>query len=276
MVKPKNQKVKFKKRISSTRKKRSLNIRGFLMFIITLVIVAGIGIGLVRIKFMFIDSDYFIIKEGTIKLHDGSSFLKDLQLSEISDGDIIGKNIFFLDLAALKKDIESNHPEFKDIVIRRLLPNKLIVKAELRKSVAQIRSDRYYLVDREGVLLNDVRNFPDPELPIIAGIGVNFAKVDRPNFAKFEKDKLAKALELINDITENKDLSKYKVKLVDMNDPGNVSFSLDQAIVEIKIGNTDFRDRLAKLATVLNEIGVDINDFKYIDLRFEDPIVGYK
>ncbi|MFH1479083.1 MAG: cell division protein FtsQ/DivIB [Candidatus Omnitrophota bacterium] len=276
MVKPKGQKINFRKRKSLPKEKRPVNVMGFLKFFFILFIVGIIGVALASFQYMFVDSEYFLIKEGTIKLHDGSGFLKDLSIGEIDNKGVLGKNIFFVDIQSLKNKIESLHPEFKDIAIRRLLPNKIIVKAILRKPAAQVRSDRYYLVDREGVFLNDVRNFPDPGLTIITGLIGNFAKKESLNFTQFEKEKLDKALAIINEMSSDNNLSAYKLRHIDVTDPGNISFVLDLSGLEIKIGKSGFNNRLKMLATVLGEIGDDIDEFRYIDLRFEDPIIGHK
>ena len=69
-------------------------------------------------------------------------------------------------------------------------------------------------------------------------------------------------------------MAAYILKVVDIADPGNLSFFFDDVNIEIKIGNEDFRNRLDVLVTVLEQISMDIDKFKYIDLRFEDPIIG--
>jgi len=200
--------------------------------------------------------------------------LKEISLSEIGGEEIKDTNIFLVDLNTLKEKLEASHSEYKDVVVRRLLPNKVIVQAGLRKAVAQIRSDRYYFVDRDGVLLPDVKNFPEANLPIIIGMGVNLARVQASRIKDFEKDNLGKALRLINEMQAIDELSGQTLKVVDITDPGNLTFSFEGTNVEIKIGNSDFRERLHVLTTLLDQLGPDINEFKYIDLRFEDPIVG--
>lgn len=274
MVKIKRQKVHSRKKRISFSQRPSFRFKTIASFLIAVVVLAGIGIALIRLKYMFVDSGHFMIKGMDIKLYDESGSLRHLSLSEIGGEEIVGTNIFLTDLKALKEKIEIAHPEFKDIVIRRLLPNKLIVQGSLRKAIAQIRSDRYYLIDEEGILLPDVKNFPEPELPIIAGIGINLAKASTSKFSKFEKEKINKALGLIIEMSANEDLSGYRLKLVDITDPGNVSFFFESANVEIKIGNSDFSNRLTLLSTLLDQIGPDIDKFKYIDLRFEDPILS--
>lgn len=274
MVKLKKQRVSFWKKRMLVSQKTGTRLKVVTRFLVGLLLLGGIGIGLARLKYMFVDSEYFMIKEVNIKVYSENGALRNISVKEIADEEIEGKNIFSVDLEGLKERIEIAHSEFKDIVIRRLLPDKLIVQANLRNAVAQVCSDRYYSVDREGVLLPDVRNFPDPGLPIIIGIGINLAKASSSKFTKFEKEKINKGLRLINEMSANEKLSEYKLKVVDMTDPGNISFFIETVNIEIKIGNSDFRNRLAVLKTVFDQLGSDIDSFKYIDLRFEDPIVG--
>ncbi|MBU1853917.1 MAG: cell division protein FtsQ/DivIB [Candidatus Omnitrophica bacterium] len=274
MIRARRQRLSFRKKKMRVSQKSLVNIKAMSKFLIVIALVTMLGVGLVRLKYMFVDSEYFMIKEVVVTLYDEDGSEKTLPFDEIADQRIEGTSIFFIDLSDFKEKVVLLHPEFKDIVVRRVLPNKLIVQAILRKAVLQIRSDRYYFVDREGVLLPDVKNFPDPNLPIITGIGINLAKIQTSKFSRFEKDRLSKALSLIEDMRDIKELQEFKLKMVDITDPGNLSFYIDKVDVEIKIGNTDFRNRLKVLATVLSQFSSDINNFKYIDLRFEDPIVG--
>lgn len=273
MVKVKRQRVRLRRRVGLPRRP-SARPGSIIKFLVAVLIVGAIGAGFVKLKFMFGESGHFAVTGIHVKLYDEKGFLRDLSFADIAGEDIVGSNIFFMDLKKLKKGIEDTHAELKDVVVRRLLPNKLIVNAVLRKPVAQIRSDRYYFVDEEGVLLPDVKNFADPDFPIISGVVTNLAKVQASKFSEFEKENIGKALGLIKEIGSISALSEYRVKLIDIADPGNFSFYFDDAGVEIKIGNSDFSNRLNVLTTVLDQIGEDIDEFKYIDLRFEDPIVG--
>lgn len=276
MVKVKKQKVRPRKRESVFHGKQYVNLKAAIRFLIGLVVLSAIGLGLVRFKYMFVDSDHFLVHGVDVEIYDEDGALRNFSLRDLDNESVIDTNIFFVDLNAMKDRIEASHPEFKDIVIRRLLPNRLVVEGKLRKAVAQIRSDRYYPVDKNGVLLRDVVNFPSPDLPIVTGMGINLAKVSMPRFTEFKEQKLTNALALINEIADNDKLKAYRLKVVDITDPGNLTFSLETINVEIKIGNTDFKERLDVLATVIGQLGSDINNFKYIDLRFEDPIMGPK
>ncbi|MBU4590014.1 MAG: hypothetical protein KKG01_03730, partial [Candidatus Omnitrophica bacterium] len=172
MVKVKRQRVRLRRRVGLSRRP-SARLGSIVKFLVAVVIVGVIGAGFVKLKIMFGESGHFAVTGIHVKLYDEKGFLRDLSFADIAGEDIVGSNIFFMDLKKLKKGIEDTHAELKDVVVRRLLPNKLIVNAVLRKPVAQIRSDRYYFVDEEGVLLPDVKNFADPDFPIISGVVTN-------------------------------------------------------------------------------------------------------
>jgi cell division septal protein FtsQ len=276
MVKVKKQKirVRIKKEKTPIILKFSTRFKSAAKFLTLILILGAAGLGLIRLKYMFEDSGRFIVKEINTELSDENGIVKNISLKDSLIKKIMGTNIFFVDLNGLKENIEAAHPEYKDLMVRRLLPDKLVVKGNLREALAQIRSDRYYFVDKDGVLLPEVKNFPDHDLPIIVGVGVNLAKLSSFKFSEFEKENLTKALDLIGEARSIEKLAGYKLKIIDITDPGNATFSLENSNVEIKIGNSNFHDRLVTLSTVLEQIGTDITKFKYIDLRFEDPIIG--
>ena len=273
MVKIKKQKVHphRKKRESRPRQKRSF--KGVLKFIFWTILVAGIGTGIVMFQYMFVDSDLFNVKSLDVRLYDQKNTLRRVALNDIEDKDVMGTNVFLVDLKSFKERIADAHPELRDIVVRRVLPNRLIIQARLRVPVAQIYGDKPYFIDKSGVsLLYAKDSIGEEVIPLITGIRGSFSGRD---FA--QKEKIDKVLALIEAASENQKLSGYKIKKIDITDSRNISFffnAADAEKVEIKIGDSEFTRRLEVLSTVLTQLAGDISRVKYIDLRFEDPIVG--
>ncbi|HAZ10208.1 MAG TPA: hypothetical protein DCY56_03765 [Candidatus Omnitrophica bacterium] len=274
MVKIKRQKVrsrKKKKEAQSSRPRR--NFKGIFKFIFWTILVAGVGVGIVTFQYMFVDSDLFNVKGLDVRFYDQKNVLHRTNFSNINDKDVLGANIFLVDLKNFKEKIEASHPELRDIVVRRELPNRLIVQARQRLAVAQVYGDKPYFIDKDGVFLPYTNNSAEGNIPIISGISV--AGFSRNSVA--QKEKINKALFLIGALSMNRKLSRYQIKTIDITDNRNISFFLsakDAEKVEIKIGEGEFNKRLDVLATVLEQLGQDIERVKYIDLRFEDPIVG--
>ena len=271
MVKIKKQKVHphKKKREAQPRAKR--NFKGVIKFIFWTLLVALIGAGIVTFQYMFVDSDSFSVKGLDIRFYDEKNVLRRESFSDIEDKDVLGANIFLVDLKGFKDRIESKHPELRDIVVRRALPNRLIVQARRRLPVAQVYGDRLYLIDKDGIFLTDAKNIGE-DMPLISGI-----RVSPSRGSSVQKEKINKALFLIYALSQNSKLTRFKIKTIDIADSRNISFFLnasDAEKVEIKIGDGEFNKRLDVLAMVIEQLGRDIDRVKYIDLRFEDPIVG--
>ena len=101
MVKLKKQKPRFRKKrftFSPRPKNRFILI---LKFLIAVAIVGAVGFGFVRLKDMFGQTSQFTVKGIEVKLYDENGYLRDLSLTNISNEDIVGANIFFMDLKDL-------------------------------------------------------------------------------------------------------------------------------------------------------------------------------
>jgi len=273
MVKIKRQKVHSHKKKKEAQSRPRRNFKSIFKFIFWTILVAGIGVGIVTFQYMFVDSDLFNVKGMDVRFYDQKSVLRRENFSGIDDKDVLGANIFLVDLKNFKEKIEASHPELRDVVVRRALPNRLIVQARQRLVVAQVYGDKPYFIDKDGIFLPYTNNSVEENIPIISGIRV--AGPSRNSVV--QKEKISKALFLIYALSVNRKLSRYQIKTIDMADSRNISFFLsakDAEKVEIKIGDSEFNKRLDVLATVLEQLGQDIERVKYIDLRFEDPIVG--
>ena len=60
---------------------------------------------------------------------------------------------------------------------------------------------------------------------------------------------------------------------IDIGDSKNLSFFVDQDI-EIRIGNSHLIERLKILDQTLKTIELDRSKIRYIDLRFDDVVIG--
>ena len=124
------------------------------------------------------------------------------------------------------------------------------------------------------VFLPDTKNLSVDEAPLISGVRITSSRGSEPKLNESQEEKIKRALFLIDLISRNKKLLKFRLKNIDVADIRNISFYFDAENVEIKIGDSEFSKRLDTLGTVLEQLGQDIGRVKYIDLRFEDPIVG--
>ena len=181
-----------------------------------------------------------------------------------------GRNIFDVDIRALSNRIKSDYPAIRDVVVKRILPNKLQINVTARIPVAKIKSREYYPVDRSGMVLSP--NIKTGNLPILIGFSMWF----RPRVGEVvDNPQISNAFLLIDDLDKSSFSSKYNVTAIDVSNYANMLLYLENGI-EIKIGGEDFLNRLKMLKDTLSNPNLDKENIKYIDLRFKNVVIGPK
>ncbi len=216
---------------------------------------------------LLLTSDYFTVKEVEMLRVEGKEAIADssarLQLEE-------GVNIFRLSLARCQRQIEQSHPEFKNIKVNRVLPDKVIVFFEKRVPICQVKSRGFYLVSKDAVVLPDPKSGASAGLPTITGIYVNEKKL--PASRRLQSASMRRALELIQQIKQTEFNENYKITEIDVYEEYNPIIQLENGI-QVKIGKRNF----AKIEPALNEVLEDLESKglrpKSIDLRFDDIVV---
>ena len=182
-----------------------------------------------------------------------------------------GENLIQLDLVAVQQVIKRNHPEFKEVKVRRVLPNRVEILLKRRTPVAQVLFSRYVQVDKDRVVLPGSSTTPFRNLTVIEG-----APLPRGGVAigaTLSDDATQKALRLMDVIKRSNLLRKHTLTRIDIADPRNISLYVDGQI-EIRMGNNHFIERLKILDQTLKSLPLDPARIKYIDLRFDDVVVG--
>jgi cell division septal protein FtsQ len=153
-----------------------------------------------------------------------------------------------------------------------MLPDKLSVSLKYRKPVAVIRNDRMMAVDDEGFVLPSIDTTPLSGLVFIDGIRV---KRDGNNVKAVSPKNLALALGLLKAIVASKTISAQGVASIDASKITSLSFYFKNG-VEIKIGCENFDRRIGLLESTLKDPRLAIDRVKYIDVRFEEVVIGPK
>ncbi len=254
------------KKTRARRKKTSIlyfifrNLYIFVIVIVFVFIVKGIFN-------IILNSDYFIVKDVQMLCVD--------KIAQASEPDanfqtIKGINIFKLDLKEYKKQVESARPEFRDININRILPDKIVIMYKKRTPICQLKSVKYYLVSEDMVVLPRPKSSPQPALPIVTGIQINEDQL--PKDRRLYSSALRTALRLIQQIRQTKFTKKYKVTTIDVYDERNPIINLDNGI-QVKIGEGNFAEKEPLLNQILQDLESKNLTPKSVDLRFEEVVV---
>ncbi len=257
----------------SQRKKKEKKIRVRTDFPFARILFLGIvllvlaGSAVYGVKHFFLRSAFFLIKEVLVnktKDYDFNDGEKDVRKN------YLGKNIFTVDLKKARLYISNKYPELKKVEVRRVLPDVLEINIIARRPLAVIEGGQKIIIDREGVVLPFGAGAE--RLIVIKGSGFFLTKPARG--VKLSNGALEKALTLIGGLEEKMLDYKNEIEFVDVSDRGNVVFGMKG--VAVKMGTSEFSDKIVRLRGILQNPKIDFKGIKYIDLRFDDVVISPK
>ena len=183
-----------------------------------------------------------------------------------------GRNVFTVNLKSIVRFFEDAYPDSKEISALIVLPDKIVVNIRYRWPAAFLKGERNYIIDNEGCALSGIYGNSLKYLPVIEGVSTR--PVDRSG-RRFTSNNLKAALQLLTELKKAKFLQKYGVAKINAGDAGNLSFYLAGG-TEIRIGSENFSQRLRLLEKTIRDPRLVLDKIAYIDLRFQDPIIGPK
>ncbi|MBI5123821.1 MAG: hypothetical protein HZA72_00190 [Candidatus Omnitrophica bacterium] len=236
--------------------------------IIILIIFAAFV--LVLAKAFLERSDYFRLKSVEAKGAAETSLvsMRSELLSRYKD-----RNIFKIDIKSIASGLEPRYPDAKDIVVKRVLPDKLLVDLKFRRPCALLSNGTMFPVDREGVVLVNMDPSRPKGLPVIKGVDHKLAGRAHKRCASAG---LLAALDLLDEIRRARFLEKYNVRVIDAGDIRSLSFYLGENGPAVIIGNENYRERLIVLRETLRNPTLLLDSINYIDLRFKDVVISPK
>lgn len=152
-------------------------------------------------------------------------------------------------------------PWIKEAVIRRELSGRMLIRVTEGVPLAVVSlADRPYLVDREGSLLEPIKEGTALFLPVIKEIdpGANKGTYDE-------------AIRLIETLRDSKSLLYDGNVVITGHRPEDLTMVVGG--IAIRVGRGDFGKKLERLAFVRDEVQKRNLAVEYIDLRFSNKII---
>jgi len=233
---------------------------------VTKILVFYLVIGFLGWNFFnFIFSSNFCnIKEVIIK---GNDCLSEDEIF-FNSGIKLGENIFKLDL---KKSINSlkQKPRIKEVEIKRVIPNKIIISLTEREAAAIVHiGEEYFFSTKEGMVLSKIDR---PEegfaLPLLSGLEINEIKIgeiiDKPEFRT--------ALESINSAEV---ILPKKFCRVEILSPDDFMICNKDDTLKVRVNRSEvIINKENLLREALEKIEREKLLVEYIDIRFKDSLV---
>ena len=233
---------------------------------VTKILIFYLALGFLGWNFFsFIFSSNFCnIEEVIIKGNDNLSKDEIFYKSGIQ----LGENIFKLDL---KKSIDSlkQEPRIKEVEIKRVIPNKIIISLTERKAAAIVHcGEEHFFSTKEGMILSKIER---PEeglaLPLLSGLEIDEITIgeiiDRPEFRL--------ALEGINSIEV---ILPRKFCRVEILSPDDFMICNKDDTLKVRVNRPEvIINKENLLREALEKIEREKLLIDYIDIRFKDSLV---
>jgi len=243
-------------------KKSPRNLKPLVLVIFLLIIIGVCS----KFAIQFLkSSEIFIIKK--ISFPKTIVFQKDSCVF-----DFIGENLFSLNLKKVERRIRLESPQLTKVRLLRHLPDELVIEASKRSPIALVNlSGKYFYVDSDcAISSSDIQL---SGLPVILGV------VNRPGSLRvgqlYDDRNLRFGLEIIQEIDKITYLKKMSLAKVNVANLSRTSVVFGNGI-EVIIGEERLGEKLQLLVLVVSRLENELNQVKYIDLRFKEPVIGRK
>lgn len=210
-------------------------------------------------------SGYFTVKK--IKIDPSIQFIQEEDFSSLK-----GKNILTVDLAMVQRRLGVRYPQIAQIKIIKRLPDEIVVLAKKRVPFAQTRlNNRVLILDEKGVVLSASAGPEHEKLPWITGI-----KSGREGFSlglPLAGEDVRTALKILKIFQAAKTFLPYHISKIDVTNLSEIYFYLSNNL-KIIMDREDIEKKIELLSFMLTHNQLHVQDVKYIDLRFKEPIIG--
>jgi len=215
--------------------------------------------------FTFIFSSNFcniedvIIKGNDCLSEDGIFYQSGIQL---------GENIFKLDLEK-SKDSLMQEPWIKEVEIKRVIPNKIIISIKERKAVAIVCiGEEYFTSSKEGLILSKIdRPKEGFGLPLVLGLEIDEIKIGEIII----KPELRTALESINSAEV---ILPKKFCRVEILSPDDFMICNKDDTLKVRVNVAEgIINKENLLREALEKIEREKLLVEYIDIRFKDSLI---
>jgi len=168
-------------------------------------------------------------------------------------------NILLLNIEYLQ-ELLATHQWIKNVHIRKIFPSTIRIETTERIPIAILEKEGYFLIDKDGILLQEISPGEKPDLPVL---------IDADRFRKYHDRKLALAWACLESLEA---LARKQISVIDLSEYENVSLRLRNSGTWLKLGDSRFDEKYQSFLKnmVLFE---SYGPLEYIDFRYEDRFV---
>lgn len=233
-------------------RKIKLKIRHILLAFVLLV---GFFYGFSRLYLFLMTWEKLIIDEVEI-ICQKEEIQRDLQ--HFFAGEYLG-NIMLLNIGNLQ-ELLATHTWIKEVHIRKIFPSTIRIETTERIPIALLEKEDYYLIDKDGILLQKMSPEERPDLPVF---------IDANRFKRDFDRKLALAWTCLDNLEGS---IRTQIRMMDLTEYENVSLQLRNSDTWLKLGDSHFKE---KYQLFLENMALfkAYGPLEYIDFRYEGRFI---
>jgi len=179
-------------------------------------------------------------------------------------------SIFESDLTAIARTFQGRFPVARVMQVVRHFPNRIVVHIRPRRVVAQVRANKYYPVSERGIIVAQGRSSPWKNLPVLYANDLKekgFSVGSEVDHVVYEQ-----AFELCAAIQRLRGIVGQPVTSIHCQNT-NLILVLESG-TQIRFHTARVRRGWEQLTELLVQRREIIVGARYIDLRFDDPVIG--
>ena len=201
-----------------------------------------------------------------------SANLGEINIPELTK--LKGQNIFLVDLEKLEQKIIARYPGIAGLEVLRRFPDEIAVVGTRRTAFVTALMDGHGVaLSRDGYVVGPAGK-EEGSLVVIKGLqhqrslpGVKLADLSAPV-----------VLKSIESVAKDPSLAALHLRSLDITDANKATFTFglaqDPARFDVVIDKDSLEAKIRTLSVMIARTELAVNEVKYIDLRFETPVIG--
>jgi cell division septal protein FtsQ len=180
------------------------------------------------------------------------------EVEQLFKGKELG-NILLLDINQLQDGL-MKHRWIKEVGVRKIFPLSVKIDIKVTKPVAIVKKDLYYMIDEEGVMLEQADSLEKSSLPLL---------IDSGNFKHHYHEKVALAWACLSSLEPKE---REQIGVMDLDEYENVIIKLRNGSPWLKLGNKRYQEKFRSVPSLLKNLK-KYGELEHIDLRFPDRFI---
>jgi cell division septal protein FtsQ len=180
----------------------------------------------------------------------------------------IGDDMLGLRLRRIGEQLSKN-PWLAKVKVRRYFPHTLSIEVTERVPVAIVSMSYLYYLDTAGEVFKPLNEGDRLDFPILTGLSEEEMGKD----PKGSRDAMKRTLEIIALLKERDVFKLDDVSEIHYDKGYGFTLFTANAGIPVKLGNSNFDEKLARLARIYREVQAQLPQLEYIDLDYNDKII---